>query len=230
MRGAAFHSSAGPIDGCHHQSTQGLCAAAVNAPSSSGAHASASMPTTRTTVVLTREAGKNGKMQKALSQLGYHCLELPLIEHTAGPDKCVLRLQRRVHATCHKLAGTKSKLCAILLFASFGPYACLGQHMHPRLAVKTSSYICYSYKCTATVLHQSLTHGSAESRPDIRASAHGCAIHRVLNTCTMCTPRPTLCSYSSQVQLQPCCPPRCFPPARTYCATTHARHAMPLRT
>lgn len=41
----------------------------------------------KTTVVLTREAGKNGKMQKALGKLGFECIELPLIEHTSGADR-----------------------------------------------------------------------------------------------------------------------------------------------
>lgn len=58
-------------------STAGAASSSSSAPTSAG----------RTTVVLTREAGKNGKMQKALSKLGYHCIELPLIEHTPGPDK-----------------------------------------------------------------------------------------------------------------------------------------------
>jgi uroporphyrinogen-III synthase len=38
-------------------------------------------------VVLTREKGKNGKMMKALSKLDMNCIELPLIEHTDGPDR-----------------------------------------------------------------------------------------------------------------------------------------------
>eukprot|EP00197_Chlamydomonas_leiostraca_P010590 CAMPEP_0202867360 /NCGR_PEP_ID=MMETSP1391-20130828/9267_1 /ASSEMBLY_ACC=CAM_ASM_000867 /TAXON_ID=1034604 /ORGANISM="Chlamydomonas leiostraca, Strain SAG 11-49" /LENGTH=287 /DNA_ID=CAMNT_0049547399 /DNA_START=64 /DNA_END=927 /DNA_ORIENTATION=- len=41
-------------------------------------------------VVLTREKGKNGKMMKALGKLNMDCIELPLIEHTDGPDKARL--------------------------------------------------------------------------------------------------------------------------------------------
>lgn len=37
-------------------------------------------------VVVTRELGKNGKLMKALEKRGIHCLELPLIEHRDGPD------------------------------------------------------------------------------------------------------------------------------------------------
>ncbi|CAM6092923.1 unnamed protein product [Calypogeia fissa] len=37
-------------------------------------------------VVVTRESGKNGKLIKALGAKGVQCLELPLIEHSAGPD------------------------------------------------------------------------------------------------------------------------------------------------
>eukprot|EP01018_Ginkgo_biloba_P005846 Gb_09233 [translate_table: standard] len=45
---------------------------------------------TRPKVVVTREFGKNGKLIKALENLGISCLELPLIEHTEGPDlKCL---------------------------------------------------------------------------------------------------------------------------------------------
>lgn len=38
-------------------------------------------------VVLTREKGKNDKMMTALSQRNMECIELPLIEHTDGPDR-----------------------------------------------------------------------------------------------------------------------------------------------
>jgi uroporphyrinogen-III synthase len=38
-------------------------------------------------VVLTREKGKNDKMQTLLSKHGIQCVELPLIEHTDGPDR-----------------------------------------------------------------------------------------------------------------------------------------------
>ncbi|XP_034895332.1 uroporphyrinogen-III synthase, chloroplastic isoform X4 [Populus alba] len=37
-------------------------------------------------VVVTRERGKNGKLIKALAKYGISCLELPLIQHTQGPD------------------------------------------------------------------------------------------------------------------------------------------------
>ncbi len=38
-------------------------------------------------VVVTREKGKNGKLMKAIKQRGLESLELPLIEHAAGPDR-----------------------------------------------------------------------------------------------------------------------------------------------
>ncbi|GLC37636.1 hypothetical protein PLESTF_001639600 [Pleodorina starrii] len=41
-------------------------------------------------VLLTREAGKNDKLRDALTKKGYQCLELPLIEHTDGPDRALL--------------------------------------------------------------------------------------------------------------------------------------------
>ncbi|XP_040998520.1 uroporphyrinogen-III synthase, chloroplastic-like isoform X2 [Juglans microcarpa x Juglans regia] len=37
-------------------------------------------------VVVTRERGKNGKLIRALAKHGINCLELPLIQHTQGPD------------------------------------------------------------------------------------------------------------------------------------------------
>lgn len=37
-------------------------------------------------VVLTREAGKNGKLMKLLESKGISCLEMPLVETAAGPD------------------------------------------------------------------------------------------------------------------------------------------------
>jgi uroporphyrinogen-III synthase len=38
-------------------------------------------------VVLTREAGKNGKLKKRLESLGLNTLEMPLLETSPGPDK-----------------------------------------------------------------------------------------------------------------------------------------------
>lgn len=40
------------------------------------------------TVVLTREHGKNDKMLQELSARDIPCIELPLIEHASGPDRC----------------------------------------------------------------------------------------------------------------------------------------------
>ncbi|KAF3786898.1 Uroporphyrinogen-III synthase [Nymphaea thermarum] len=40
----------------------------------------------RPKVVVTREKGKNGKLIDALGKHGISCLEVPLIEHTPGPD------------------------------------------------------------------------------------------------------------------------------------------------
>lgn len=37
-------------------------------------------------VVLTREAGKNGKLMKILESRGISCIEMPLVETAAGPD------------------------------------------------------------------------------------------------------------------------------------------------
>ncbi|XP_030540061.1 uroporphyrinogen-III synthase, chloroplastic isoform X3 [Rhodamnia argentea] len=53
-------------------------AASADSPSSS----SDSKPK----VVVTRERGKNSKLVNALHKHGISCLELPLIEHTKGPD------------------------------------------------------------------------------------------------------------------------------------------------
>ncbi|PNH03285.1 Uroporphyrinogen-III synthase, chloroplastic, partial [Tetrabaena socialis] len=41
-------------------------------------------------VLLTREAGKNDKLLQALTRKGFTCIELPLIEHTDGPDRVQL--------------------------------------------------------------------------------------------------------------------------------------------
>ncbi|GAX79037.1 hypothetical protein CEUSTIGMA_g6477.t1 [Chlamydomonas eustigma] len=41
-------------------------------------------------VLLTREAGKNDKMSSGLSKLGLQCIELPLIEHSDGPERHLL--------------------------------------------------------------------------------------------------------------------------------------------
>ena len=51
-------------------------------------------------VVVTREAGKNGKLKAALEKQGISVLELPLVETSPGPDR---------HDTCpasyHHLSG-----------------------------------------------------------------------------------------------------------------------------
>uniref|UniRef100_A0A2N9HSA6 Uroporphyrinogen-III synthase n=1 Tax=Fagus sylvatica TaxID=28930 RepID=A0A2N9HSA6_FAGSY len=47
---------------------------------------SSSTPNSNPKVVVTRERGKNGKLIKALAKHGINCLELPLIQHTQGPD------------------------------------------------------------------------------------------------------------------------------------------------
>ncbi|XP_030950333.1 uroporphyrinogen-III synthase, chloroplastic isoform X2 [Quercus lobata] len=47
---------------------------------------STSTPNSKAKVVVTRERGKNGKLIKALAKHGINCLELPLIQHTQGPD------------------------------------------------------------------------------------------------------------------------------------------------
>ncbi|GIL68477.1 hypothetical protein Vafri_21746 [Volvox africanus] len=50
----------------------------------------ASAAAARAKVLLTRESGKNEKMRDALTRMGYSCLEMPLIEHTDGPDRALL--------------------------------------------------------------------------------------------------------------------------------------------
>ncbi|XP_062100213.1 uroporphyrinogen-III synthase, chloroplastic isoform X2 [Humulus lupulus] len=50
------------------------------------ASSSSSALTLNPKVVVTREHGKNGKLINALAQHGISCLELPLIQHTKGPD------------------------------------------------------------------------------------------------------------------------------------------------
>ncbi|KAK9163003.1 hypothetical protein Syun_003905 [Stephania yunnanensis] len=47
---------------------------------------SSSSSSERPKVVVTRERGKNGKLINALAKHGINCLELPLIQHTEGPD------------------------------------------------------------------------------------------------------------------------------------------------
>ena len=62
---------------------QNIIFAAIAADQSTSA---ASAPTSKPQVVLTREAGKNGKLKKMLESRGIHCLEMPLIETAKGPD------------------------------------------------------------------------------------------------------------------------------------------------
>nr|XP_048331079.1 uroporphyrinogen-III synthase, chloroplastic isoform X2 [Ziziphus jujuba var. spinosa] len=53
---------------------------------SSTIQASSSSSALKPEVVVTRERGKNGKLINALAKHGISCLELPLIQHTKGPD------------------------------------------------------------------------------------------------------------------------------------------------
>ncbi|GLT71093.1 hypothetical protein SLA2020_431340 [Shorea laevis] len=61
---------------------------AFSSSSSSSSDSSASTSSPR--VVVTRERGKNGKLIKALAKHGINCLELPLVQHTHGPDRDML--------------------------------------------------------------------------------------------------------------------------------------------
>ncbi|CAN1273902.1 Uroporphyrinogen-III synthase, chloroplastic [Linum perenne] len=63
------------------------CCIGVRASSSSSLSTSASSASTsQPKVVVTRERGKNGKLINALAKNGINFLELPLIQHTEGPD------------------------------------------------------------------------------------------------------------------------------------------------
>lgn len=61
-----------------------------NSPSSSPTTTAALDTNTIPDVVLTREAGKNGKLMKRLESLGLNTLEMPLLETSPGPDKAHL--------------------------------------------------------------------------------------------------------------------------------------------
>ncbi|CAB4266410.1 unnamed protein product [Prunus armeniaca] len=54
--------------------------------SSSSSSSSISNSNSTPKVVVTREHGKNGKLISSLAKQGISCLELPLIQHTRGPD------------------------------------------------------------------------------------------------------------------------------------------------
>ncbi|XP_061343202.1 uroporphyrinogen-III synthase, chloroplastic isoform X2 [Gastrolobium bilobum] len=60
--------------------------AAASATDSVSTFTSASTSNSTPKVVVTRERGKNGKLISALAKHEINCLELPLIEHTRGPD------------------------------------------------------------------------------------------------------------------------------------------------
>ncbi|CAN1197449.1 Uroporphyrinogen-III synthase, chloroplastic [Linum perenne] len=63
------------------------CCIGVRASSSSSLSTSASSASTsQPKVVVTRERGKNGKLINALAKNGINFMELPLIQHTEGPD------------------------------------------------------------------------------------------------------------------------------------------------
>ncbi|KAF8405071.1 hypothetical protein HHK36_009968 [Tetracentron sinense] len=77
MYAAAAAYGAYPAYGNHQQQRRSLC------PSFRIQASSSSM---KPKVVVTREQGKNGKLINALAKHSVSCLELPLIQHTQGPD------------------------------------------------------------------------------------------------------------------------------------------------
>lgn len=63
-------------------------AAAAEAAAAAGPSAAFATPA----VVLTREAGKNSKLCKVLTDNGVACLEMPLVETAVGPDRAALNM------------------------------------------------------------------------------------------------------------------------------------------
>ncbi|KAK9023263.1 hypothetical protein V6N11_003488 [Hibiscus sabdariffa] len=59
---------------------------ASSTPSTSTSPVIQHVPSSNPKVVVTRERGKNAKLIDALAEHGINCLELPLIQHTEGPD------------------------------------------------------------------------------------------------------------------------------------------------
>ena len=53
-------------------------------------------------VLVTREAGKNGKLKSKIEEAGLGCLEIPLIETAPGPDRCEPHTfeKKSIAATC----------------------------------------------------------------------------------------------------------------------------------
>jgi uroporphyrinogen-III synthase len=72
-----------PVATAHQSRRQSVTLAAIAADQSTGA---TSASTSGPQVLLTREVGKNGKIQNILESRGIHCLEMPLIETAKGPD------------------------------------------------------------------------------------------------------------------------------------------------
>ena len=87
--GAAFRGTSHPrcVEAAAAAATAAAAAAAsTSSPSPSPSPSTAAAPTAAPAVVLTREAGKNGKLAAALAQRGLLTLELPLVQTAEGPD------------------------------------------------------------------------------------------------------------------------------------------------
>ena len=65
-------------------------------------------------VVLTREQGKNGALRKVLEGRGISCLELPMVETVAGPDRDRLPEVRASRATCGLQVRPSVPVCACM--------------------------------------------------------------------------------------------------------------------
>ena len=67
-------------------------------------------------VVLTREAGKNGKLQKALEQQGISVIELPLVETSLGPQRCDLNSECCQPHGATAIATPKVTCCVSVIY------------------------------------------------------------------------------------------------------------------
>ena len=69
------------------QSSSSRSSAAASSRRAAPAEAAAAAGAGSPQVVLTREQGKNGKLRRVLEGRGISCLELPMVETAAGPDR-----------------------------------------------------------------------------------------------------------------------------------------------
>ncbi len=91
---------------------------------SSSLEVDSSHQTPQVQVVVTREAGKNGPLKRALEERGIKVLEMPLVETAPGPDRWAMYVFGRTSSLCNE---TWRAACSLPMLQQGRPVDLLAQ-------------------------------------------------------------------------------------------------------